>query len=231
MYLRSVFLPLLLSTGLWGSPSMDHGELSEMLGHLLARHLDSSQFEINIERFMEGIRHEQAGLPAPMSEEDYETAMLSLSQSVFEEQAQSNLAIAENFLKEKQEDPTIHTMVNDKLLYQLNQPGQGEAVRPGDVPLIHVHGTLLDGSVFASSRDSAPCMISLEQAIPGFSQGIIGMQEGEKRTLYIHPELAYGTEGYLPPNSLLIFEVELLQRQGTPQDLVQQEKEHLPPTG
>jgi peptidylprolyl isomerase len=37
------------------------------------------------------------------------------------------------------------------------------------------------------------------------------MREGEKRTVFIHPELAYGTNGYLPPNSLLTFEVEIVK--------------------
>ena len=47
--------------------------------------------------------------------------------------------------------------------------------------------------------------------IPGLKSGIIGMKEGEKRTIYIHPDRAYGTQGYLPPNSLLTFEIELIK--------------------
>ncbi len=211
MNLRRVLLSLLLPTLLWASPTVDSGQLSEMLGHLLARHLGSSQFEISLERLVAGIRHEQAGAPAPMSEEEYEQAMIALSAAFFEEQATSNLAAAERFLEDKQKDPSIHAVVGDKLLYHLDQPGHGDVVKEGDSPLIHVHGTLLDGSIFASSKGGSPCTISLEQTIPGFGQGLIGMKEGEKRTLYVHPELAYGAEGQLPPNSLLIFEVEVLQ--------------------
>lgn len=54
-------------------------------------------------------------------------------------------------------------------------------------------------------------MISLDETIPGFNKGLIGMKEGEKRTLFIHPDYGYGTSGYLPPNSLLTFEVELIK--------------------
>lgn len=60
-------------------------------------------------------------------------------------------------------------------------------------------------------------MISLDETIPGFSKGIVGMKEGEKRTLYIHPDLAYGVNGSLPPNSLLTFEIEIVKA-NNPQD-------------
>ena len=43
------------------------------------------------------------------------------------------------------------------------------------------------------------------------------MKEGEKRTIYIHPELGYGTSGYLPPNSLLVFEIEVVKANATPE--------------
>jgi len=54
-------------------------------------------------------------------------------------------------------------------------------------------------------------MMSLDEIIPGLKSGLIGMKEGEKRTIYIHPDLAYGSAGYLPPNSLLTFEIELVK--------------------
>ena len=58
-----------------------------------------------------------------------------------------------------------------------------------------------------SNRSALP----IKQSIPGFAKGLVGMKEGEKRILYIHPELAYGLAGHLPPNSLLIFEVEIVK--------------------
>ena len=53
--------------------------------------------------------------------------------------------------------------------------------------------------------------ICLEEVIPGLRSGLVGMKEGEKRIVYIHPDFAYGTSGCLPPNALLTFEVELVQ--------------------
>ena len=48
-------------------------------------------------------------------------------------------------------------------------------------------------------RWAVPITIPLDQTIPGFSKGIVGMKEGEKRRLFVHPDLGYGTTGQLPP--------------------------------
>ncbi|MEC8306525.1 MAG: FKBP-type peptidyl-prolyl cis-trans isomerase, partial [Chlamydiota bacterium] len=52
--------------------------------------------------------------------------------------------------------------------------------------------------------------IPLSQTVIGFQKGLSGMQKNEKRILYLHPNVAYGLGGTLPPNSLLIFEVDLI---------------------
>ncbi len=59
--------------------------------------------------------------------------------------------------------------------------------------------------------------IPLDQTIQGFNLGIAGMKEGEKRRLFVHPELGYGTTGHLPPNSLLIFDIEVVKADNSAQ--------------
>ena len=57
-----------------------------------------------------------------------------------------------------------------------------------------------------------PIEISIPDTIPGFATGVVGMLEGEERTIYIHPELAYGVSGIkLKPNKLVVIEVNLAQ--------------------
>jgi len=94
--------------------------------------------------------------------------------------------------------------------------GHGELAEPGHQVVIHYVGTLSDDSVFDSSRErGTPFEFGLgkSQVIRGFEEGVTGMRVGGKRRLLIPPDLGYGERGSppkIPPNSLLIFEVELL---------------------
>ncbi|XP_054744266.1 peptidyl-prolyl cis-trans isomerase FKBP2 [Anastrepha obliqua] len=87
--------------------------------------------------------------------------------------------------------------------------------RKGDTIHVHYRGTLLDGSEFDSSYERQKAFtlkLGLGQVIKGWEQGLLGMCEGEKRRLIIPPELGYGKAGAgdkIPPDSTLIFEVEL----------------------
>lgn len=94
--------------------------------------------------------------------------------------------------------------------------GNGAEAAAGHTVQVHYTGTLTDGSKFDSSHDrNQPFSFKLGagQVIKGWEQGIVGMKIGGKRKLEIPPELGYGANGFppvIPPNSTLIFEVELL---------------------
>ncbi|MBX4181481.1 FKBP-type peptidyl-prolyl cis-trans isomerase [Candidatus Parcubacteria bacterium] len=94
--------------------------------------------------------------------------------------------------------------------------GSGAIAEPGDKLTVHYVGTLPDGKVFDSSRDSGtPFSFTLGagQVIRGWDEGLQGMREGGKRVVTIAPDYAYGEQGVgpIPPNSTLVFEVELLK--------------------
>lgn len=94
--------------------------------------------------------------------------------------------------------------------------GTGAEVKKGDQILIHYLGTLEDGTKFDSSYDRDQpfdTQIGVGMLIQGWDQGIPGMKVGGKRKLTIPSELGYGARGagaLIPPNSTLIFEVELI---------------------
>ncbi len=94
--------------------------------------------------------------------------------------------------------------------------GQGKIAASGDTVTVHYIGRLTNGQVFDSSVDAnTPFTFTLGRGdvIRGWDEGLIGMREGGKRTLTIAPDYAYGERGIgpIPPNSVLVFDVELLK--------------------
>src|ERR1700758_2761953 len=101
--------------------------------------------------------------------------------------------------------------------------GTGDEAKSGDKVKVHYTGWLTSGKKFDSSVDAQqPYSFTLGQGnvIKGWDEGVAGMKMGGKRQLRSPPELAYGEQGYkniIPPNSTLIFDVQLLAVTPAPQ--------------
>ncbi len=91
--------------------------------------------------------------------------------------------------------------------------GQGEPVTDATTITIHYVGQLRNGTRFGDTRDfGEPVTVAFDEVIDGWKHGIIGMKVGGRRRLIVPPEMAYGSEGVenlIPPDSTLVFEVEL----------------------
>jgi len=94
--------------------------------------------------------------------------------------------------------------------------GNGATATAGQSVSVHYTGWLTNGQKFDSSvdrNDPFEFRLGAGQVIPGWDQGVAGMQVGGKRKLTIPPNLGYGARGaggVIPPNATLVFEVELL---------------------
>jgi len=126
-----------------------------------------------------------------------------------------NLAASEAYLAENGQRNGVVTLESG-LQYEIMESGpDGASPTTSDSVLAHYHGTLTDGAVFDSSVDRGqPATFGVSQVIAGWTEALQLMKVGDKWRLYIHPAMAYGEASptpAIPPNSALIFEVELLE--------------------
>ncbi len=101
------------------------------------------------------------------------------------------------------------------LLYIVMREGSGKNTpKDGSQVLVHYSGSLLNGTVFDSSEGGDPLEVRVGNLIEGWDRTLKEMKEGEVRLVIIPPELGYGSNGYpgiIPPNSFLVFEIELVK--------------------
>ena len=104
-----------------------------------------------------------------------------------------------------------------QLNIQIVKEGCGKVTKTGDKVSVFYTGFLLNGTVFDSSvkhnNQTLDFTIGEGQLIKGFDAAVVGMKEGEARQVILTPDLAYGEQqtGSIPPNSTLLFEIELVK--------------------
>lgn len=208
--IRTALLSLFLGAALIAKePANEISKVSEAFGHLIGKNMESIGVDLDIDLVVKGLQDAAKGKDSPLSESECIEALASAQEKAFQKKAEENLAAAEAFLKKNASNRKVVSLEEGKVQYKVEKRGKGSVVEEGFSPMIKYVGKYLDGSVFGQSETEQ--MISLEETIPGFTKGLVGMKEGEKRTLYIHPDYGYGTSGYLPPNSLLTFEIEVVK--------------------
>lgn len=100
------------------------------------------------------------------------------------------------------------------LQYKIVSSGTGKKPTATSQVTVHYTGKLIDGTTFDSSVERGePVTFALNEVITGWTEGLQLMREGDKWLLYIPSELGYGDQGggQIPPNSVLVFEVELIK--------------------
>ncbi len=152
------------------------------------------------------------------------TEQLSLAEANIQVQAQmrnqrqaeanANLEAGKKFLEENAQRKEVK-VTDSGLQYEILQKGEGPVPTASDKVKVHYHGTLIDGTVFDSSVERGePITFPVTGVIKGWQEALQMMPVGSKWKLYIPSELAYGQRGAganIGPNSVLIFEVELLE--------------------
>lgn len=187
-------------------------------GYVVQYNLQSQGILVDIENYHAGVADAYAEITLPYSEEEIDQLFTAYQEKLFAEyQAQvaeisaQNLAEAETFLAENAAEEGVVT-TESGLQYKVMTLGEGVLPTDADTVEVDYMITFLDGSTGDNSYSRGePSTFALANLIPGFSEGVKLMPVGSHYRFYVHPALAYGETGneMIPPNTLLIFDVEL----------------------
>lgn len=198
----------------------EDNQIAYSIGVNIGQNLVSQQVltDIDLDAFVAGML-DAVNDELKMSEEERFAAIQSFQQRMADEQQAAlsgNLEASAEFLSANASKEGV-VALDSGLQYLVLESGPADGASPGltDSVLAHYHGTLTDGSVFDSSVDRGePAQFGLSQVIAGWTEALQLMKVGDKWRLFIPPAMAYGEVSPtpdIPPNSALIFDVELLE--------------------
>jgi FKBP-type peptidyl-prolyl cis-trans isomerase FklB len=131
-----------------------------------------------------------------------------------EKRAEKAKVESARFLDENKKKAGVKT-TSSGLQYEVITAGKGKSPKAEDQVTVHYVGKLTDGTVFDSSVDRGePAIFGVNQVIPGWTEALQLMKEGDKWLLTIPESLAYGERGaggHIPPFATLVFELELIK--------------------
>lgn len=192
------------------------------LGYKLGERVQKEVKDLDVDGFVDGFRDAYAGdeKKRELTAEEMDTAIKTYQEKRVAEMrkeaeatAAKNLAEGKAFLETNGKKAGVTTLPSG-LQYEVVAQGSGPSPKATDIVKANYHGTLLDGTVFDSTRERGqPAEFPLNRVIPGWTEGLQLMNKGAKYKLYIPSTLAYGERGAgekVGPNATLIFEVELV---------------------
>tara|TARA_Y100001970_G_scaffold31394_2_gene38992 strand:+ start:1257 stop:1949 length:693 start_codon:yes stop_codon:yes gene_type:complete len=189
---------------------------SYALGADLGENLKRQQVDIDYDVFIAGLMDGRETDLVMLDQKQRRDVMASLQRKIREQsklEGEKNLQVAEQFLEKNKKDRDDINETPTGLQYRVINEGSGDRPNKTDRVKVHYIGRLIDGSVFDSSIERGePTEFGLNQVIKGWTEGLQLMKVGAKYEFFIHPKIAYGARPRptIPANSVLIFEVELL---------------------
>lgn len=192
----------------------DKGQASYAIGQQIGRNLKAQNIEIDAKTLAASLTDAMAG-KSELKEDEIQKAMMKLQEMAMKkqtEEADKNKTKSAEFLEKNKTAEGVKVTASG-LQYIVVSEGTGPMPTKTDTVKCHYKGTLTTGEQFDSSYDRGqPAEFPVGGVIPGWTEALQMMKVGSKYKLFIPAELAYGASGRpgIPPNSALVFEVELL---------------------
>ncbi len=206
------------------APASFEEKISYSMGFEVGNYFKGAGDDIQEKFLIKGIQDAYKGATPLLTAEEmlaikqeFAKKMQEKQQTKLAEMKAKNKAAGAKFLEEnKKKDGVIVT--ESGLQYQVVKEGKGEKAKLTDTVEVQYVGTLIDGTEFDSSiKRGKPAEFQVNQVIPGWGEALQLMNPGTKLHLVIPSDLAYGENGAAPqiqPNSVLIFDVELISIKG-----------------
>ena len=179
------------------------------IGRNIGDSLKNDDLDVDLKLLARGIADALSNAKNPQTDEEFREAIAEFQKAMSEKAITKN----DEFLKADGKKEGVKTTASG-LQYQVLKEGKGKKPTAKDTVEAHYKGTLLSGKQFDSSYDRGePAQFPLSGVIKGWTEGVPLMTVGSKYKFWIPSDLAYGPRGrppVIPANSLLVFEIELL---------------------
>jgi FKBP-type peptidyl-prolyl cis-trans isomerase FklB len=192
---------------------------SYSLGYQFGKNLKTQGLDLNTDVYTSGILDALTDASPQLSMEEIRKTISEIQSRVtiahqkeLKEAAEKNLAEGKAFLEANAKKEGVKTFPSG-LQYKVLAEGSGSSPKPTDEVTVNYRGALIDGTEFDSSyMRGQPATFRIGAVIPGWKEALQSMKKGSKWQLFIPPGLAYGERdmGRIPPNSTLIFDVEMI---------------------
>ena len=199
--------------------SDEKARVSYAIGMTMGHNFEAQGVEVNTDLLVRGLKDMQSGGATLLTLQEMHETLAEFQKTIAakmrqkrEEVAAKNRADGEAFLAKNKTQPGVVTMP-DGLQYKIITNGSGATPTLSDAVTVNYRGTLIDGTEFDSSAKAGhPAKFDANSVVPGWIEALTNMKVGSKWEIYVPSALAYGERGRpgIPPNSVLIFDVELL---------------------
>ena len=197
----------------------ENDKVSYSVGYQVGGDFRKQGVDLNPEALLNGIQDALSEKPPLMTPEEMRKTLVELKKRIAAEQrekrklaADKTLGKGKAYLAENAKKGEVKVLPSG-LQYRVSKAGTGRTPKATDTVTVHYRGTLIDGTEFDSSyKRNKPAKFRIDRIIAGWTEALQLMKEGAKWKLFISPDLGYGERGAgkIPPNSTLIFEVELI---------------------